>query len=76
MRSELGFMIGYSDHGVGYLDPDRHDLNVQFLIEEERMNEAYLDDRREDTEYFLSIGFEDTKLMEDDLNEIFCDKWW
>lgn len=34
-------MIGYSDHGVGYLDPDRHDWNVLALIEEE-MTMKYL----------------------------------
>lgn len=32
-------MIGYSEDGVGYLDPDRHDLNIQFLIEEEKEGE-------------------------------------
>ena len=68
-------MIGYSDHGVGYLDPDRYDLNVQCLIEEERLNSAYLEDRREDTEYFLSIAFENESLKEEDLNEIFSVEW-
>lgn len=50
-------MIGYSEDGVGYLDPDRYDLNVQFLIEEERRLEEFIDDREEDILFFLEIAF-------------------
>lgn len=68
-------MIGYSDHGEGYLNPDLHDPRVQQLLDEEREIEAYYEDRREDTEYFLSVAFEDESLKEEDLNEIFSIKW-
>lgn len=32
-------MIGYSDHGVGYLDPDRHDPQILYMIAEEKEEE-------------------------------------
>lgn len=67
-------MIGYSEYGVGYLDPDRYDLNVQFLIEEERRLDEFIDDREEDILFFLEIAF-NTKDVDYDLrrklNEIF-----
>lgn len=69
-------MIGYSDHGVGYLDPDRYDMNVQFLIEEERRLEEFIDDREEDILFFLEIAFNNKDVTYDlrrNLNEIFSD---
>lgn len=67
-------MIGYSEYGVGYLDPDRYDMNVQFLIEEERRLDEFIDDREEDILFFLEIAF-NTKDVDYDLrrklNEIF-----
>ena len=69
-------MIGYSDHGVGYLDPDRYDMNVQFLIEEEQRLEEFIDDREEDILFFLEIAFNNKDVDYDlrrNLNEIFSD---
>lgn len=69
-------MIGYSDHGVGYLDPDRYDMNVQFLIEEEQRLEEFIDDREEDILFFLEIAFNTKDVNYDlrrNLNEIFSD---
>ena len=69
-------MIGYSDHGVGYLDPDRYDMNVQFLIEEEQRLEEFIDDREEDILFFLEIAFNTKDVTYDlrrNLNEIFSD---
>jgi hypothetical protein len=69
-------MIGYSDHGVGYLDPDRYDMNVQFLIEEEQRLEEFIDDREEDILFFLEIAFNNKDVTYDlrrNLNEIFSD---
>lgn len=69
-------MIGYSDHGVGYLDPDRYDMNMQFLIAEEKLLEEYIDDREEDILFFLEIAFNVKDVTYDlrrKLNEIFSD---
>ena len=67
-------MIGYSEYGVGYLDPDRYDMNVQFLIEEERKLDEFIDDREEDILFFLEIAFNKKDVDYDlrrKLNEIF-----
>lgn len=72
-------MIGYSDHGVGYLDPDQHDPQILYMIteekEEEEKKEEYKEDRLEDVGVFLHVAF-DKLLSWEELNEIFSDKWW
>lgn len=71
-------MIGHSDYGVGYLDPDRHDLRVLYAIaeekEEEEKEEEYKENRLEDVGVFLHVAF-NKSLSWGELNEIFSDKW-
>lgn len=72
-------MVGYSDHGVGYLNPDKHDWNIKCMIseekEEEEKQEEYKENRLEDVGVFLHVAF-DKILSWRELNEIFSDKWW
>lgn len=46
--------IGYSDHGVGYLDPDLHDPNIPHEDVEDDYDEFvepwYLETEKEDNE--------------------------